>query len=333
VTPLVLAGLLVFSFSVLILQTGFVALLDSPIMRDLLLFAHAPIVWFMLAALPVGYACWLVLRGLGRGYEAKTFSDTQLVVDTWWLIAAFDNCVFLSSDLQWRGLLALLGFVAYRATVAAGLALWPIDRAVPGRGRLLLLRVFGHQHRTEQLFDAIGQRWRLEGSVRMIAGADLAGRTIDPGDIVTFAAGRLRERFVQNAADLQRRLRQLDEKRDPDGRFRVNEFFCHDDTWRPTLESLLLRSDVVLMDLRGFSPSNRGCLLELQRLAAHRKLERTLFIVDSETDLELLRATVAQASGDVGIPAESEIHLAEASKQSDRDLRRIWASMRALAVE
>lgn len=27
---------------------------------------------------------------------------------------------------------ALLGFAAYRVTVAAGLALWPIDRAGPG---------------------------------------------------------------------------------------------------------------------------------------------------------------------------------------------------------
>ena len=94
VTPLVLAGLLVFSFAALGLQAGFVSLLASAPLRGLLLaFPHADVVWFMLAALPVAYACWLALRALARGYEAKAFSDTQLLADSWWLIAAFSTSV------------------------------------------------------------------------------------------------------------------------------------------------------------------------------------------------------------------------------------------------
>ena len=333
VTPLVMAGLLVFSFAALVLQAGFVALLDSAAMRNLLLpFHRAPVVWFMLVALPVGYVCWAVLRGLGRRYERKTFSDTQLLVDTWWLIAAFSSCVFLANDLQWRGLLGLFAFVAYRATVAAGLALRPLDHGVSAPRRLLLLRVFGYQRRTEKLFDAIGQRWRLEGSVNMIAGADLAGRTIDPGDIVSFAGGGLHDQFVQNGGDLQRRLDSLDETRDPDGRFRVNEFFCHDDTWRPTLEWLLLSSDAVLMDLRGFTRDNSGCLFELQKLVQHHKLDRSLFVVDDKTDVDLLRGTLAEAARDAGAPVEPALHVQAATRQSGGELRRILIELRALAA-
>src|SRR4029453_2815277 len=264
-------------------------------------------VWFMLASLPVAYACWLALRALARGYEAKAFSDTQLVVDSWWLIAAFSTSVTLATTRQWGGLLGLLAFVAHRAVVTAGLALWPIDGR-SGARRLLLLRVFGFRRRTERLFHAVGGRWRLSGSVQMIGGPDVAGRTLDPGDIVGFVGGRLRNQFVSDRAHLEQRLADLDEARDPDGRFRVNEFLCHDDTWQGTLESLLLRSEVVLMDLRGFSQANSGCLYELGKLAEHRRLERTLFVVDGTTDVELLRATLAQAAAAGGVQGAPAPH-------------------------
>lgn len=333
VTPLVLAGLLLFSFAALLFLNGFTTLIDSSATtRNLLLAVPQPMfVWFMLASLPVGYACWFVLRGLGRSFETKRFSDTQLLVDTWWFIAIFSICVtYLATEAGWWGLLGLLGFVAYRITVAVGLTLWSNDRATPGPQVLLLLRVFGYQRRTEQLFDAVAQPWRFKGNVTMIAGADLAGRIIDPGDIVSFASGRLRDEFVHNGADLQRRLRGLDENRDPDGRFRVIKFFCHADIWQPTVESLMQRSDVVLMDLRGFSGTNSGCLFELQKLAGQRKLAHTLFVVDDETDVDLLRATLVQASRDAGFESAPPIHFAQLGKQSGRDLQRVMTKLRAL---
>ena len=332
VTPLVLAGLLVFSFAALGLRAGFLSLLESAALRRMLLVFHgSDVVWFMLASLPVAYACWLALRALARGYEAKAFSDTQLVVDSWWLIAAFSIIVTLASTRQWWGLLGLLAFVAYRAVVTVGLALWPIDRRTGAR-RLLLLRVFGFRRRTERLFDAVGDRWRLSGSVQMIGGTDVAGRTLDPGDIVGFVGGRLRDQFVSDRAHLEQRLADLDEARDPDGRFRVNEFLCHDDTWQGTLESLLLRSEVVLMDLRGFSHANTGCLYELGKLAEHRRLERTLFVVDGTTDVELLRATLTQAAAAGGVQGAPALHSVHASGPSSLELGRILGSLSALSA-
>jgi hypothetical protein len=332
VTPLVLAGLLAFSFAALVLREAFVSLLDTAALRGALLaIPGSDVVWFMLASLPVAYACWLALRALARGYEAKAFSDAQLVVDSWWLIAAFSVCVTLAGSHQWWGLLGLLAFVAYRAVVSVGFALWPIDGRAEAR-RLLLLRVFGYRRRTERLFDAVGERWRLSGTVQMIGGADLAGRTLDPGDIVGFVGGGLRDQFVNDRAHLERRLAGLDEARDPDGRFRVTEFLCRDDTWQGTLESLLLRSEVVLMDLRGFTQANSGCLYELRKLAEHQRLERTLFVVDGTTDLELLRNTLSQAAAAGGAEGAPVLHTVHTSGPSGAELARILGSLSALSA-
>jgi hypothetical protein len=332
VTPLVLAGLLVFSFGAAVLQAGFLSLLDSASLRRLLLSFHGSDgAWFMLASLPVAWACWLALRGLARAYEAKAFSDAQLVVDSWWLIAAFSVTVTLAGPRGWWGLLGLLAFAAYRVVVTAGLALWRVD-ASGGARRLLLLRVFGFRRRTERLFDAVGERWRLAGGVQMIGGPDLAGRTLDPGDVVGFVGGRLRDQFVSSPAHLQQRLGALDEARDPDGRFRVNEFLCHDDTWQCTLETLLLRSEAVLMDLRGFTHARSGCLYELGKLAEHRRLERTLFVVDGTTDVELLRATLTRAAAAGGAQASPAVHTVHTTGESGLELGRILGSLSALSA-
>jgi hypothetical protein len=332
VTPLVLAGLLVFSFSALVLQSALLSLLDSAVLRGVLLaFSRSDVVWFMLASLPVAWGCWLALRALARAYAGKAFSDAQLVVDSWWLIAAFSTTVTLAGSRGWRGLLGLLSFGAYRILVTAGLALWRAGGSAGAR-RLLLLRVFGFRRRTERLFDAVGERWRLTGSVQMIGGTDVAGRTLDPGDVVGFVGGHLREQFVSGREHLEQRLRSLDEARDPDGRFRVNEFLCHDDTWQGTLESLLLRSEAVLMDLRGFTHANSGCLYELGKLAEHRKLERTLFVVDDTTDEELLRTTLSRAAAEGGAPGAPAVHTVHTTGESGRALRRILGSLSALSA-
>lgn len=337
VSPLVLAGLLVFSFSALALRNAFVVVLDYPAIRETLLHlgTSSYYLWFMIAALPVGFACWQGLRWIGKHFGQKAFSDVQVLVDTWWLIVAFDYTVSISNYFGWSGLVGLLAFVAYRLVVALGLVLSRVSILPDKRRRLLLLRVFGFQRRTEKLFDVIAQRWRFVGTLRMIAGADLAMRTIDPGDFISFLGGRLRQLFVQNNRDLSQRLAWLDEARDPDGRFRVNEFFCHDNTWRPTLKALLTRSDLVLMDLRAFSESNCGCLFELEQLVENGLLQRTVFVIDHKTDVPLLESTLMQharridALGkDASLP---RLNLSHSETQSTTDLDRIYGSLHALA--
>ena len=160
--------------------------------------------------------------------------------------------------------------------------------------RLLLLRVFSLGARSGRLFDGFARLWRHLGSVRMIAGPDLANETVEPYEFLDFLAGRLQRRFITNARVLQQRLAESAAKRDPDGRFRVSSFFCHADTWQMVLRRLARESDVVLMDLRGFTRTNKGCVYELHALLEIVRLEQFVLVVDGTTDEGFLAEVLGQ---------------------------------------
>jgi hypothetical protein len=321
----VLASLMLFGFTTLASRESWVVAYDQPWVPHGMVAKLGPDSWYMLMAVPAGWVCWHILKWLKRRFSAKSFSDVQLLVDTWWLIVTFSACVELSVTMGWFGLAGLTAFVVYRSVVTVGLRLWPIDVRLPPGRRLLLLRVFGFQQRTEQLFDAVALRWRFEGCATMIGAADLAMRTISLERLVSFLSGRLDEEFVRDESDLSAKLRYIDERRDPDGRFRIAEFFCFDSSWHATLKALLKRTDVVLMDLRSFSRSNLGCLFELQQLVESKSLSKTIFVVDDATDVQLLHATLAQAqttdpgSSVAGTPASYQVeHGARTVAEQDR---------------
>jgi hypothetical protein len=153
--------------------------------------------------------------------------------------------------------------------------------------RLLLLRVFGFDRRTERFFDALSLRWRAVGAVELIAGRDLALRQIHPIDFVAFLSGKLASRFVRDPAAAT--VTDSTERPDPDGRFRVRQFLCHADTWRPVMRTLAARSDVVVMDLRGFTADREGCRYELDSLARLSPDKPVILVADRKTDLDALR--------------------------------------------
>lgn len=328
VSPLVLAGLLVFSFGSLLARDLYVAAVDAFPHATWLLFPGSMTysLWYLLPALPIGYLCWLILNVLAKSYEKKRFNDVQLLVDLWWLIVVFQFCTELASSMGWMGLTGLLAFVGYRGTIEMGLRISRLDAERAGP-TLLLLRVFGFQRRAETLFDRIAERWRFVGPVMMIAGVDLAMRTLNPGDVISFISGRLKQRFIADEEQVQQATAAIDMKSDPDGRFRTTKFYCHDNTWRATLTALMVGSDVVLMDLRGFSESNRGCLFELNQLISHELIPRTVFIVDQATNVALLERTVGQqavASGKAGAQTLQVRHL---TKQSAAELIGVYEAL------
>jgi hypothetical protein len=148
------------------------------------------------------------------------------------------------------------------------------------------------------------------GSIAMIAGPDLVNSAVEPDEFLGFLSGGLGRRFVSGDADLERRIAAMDRRPDPDGRFRVAEFFCRDDTWQATMQRLVRESDAVLMDLRSFASSNQGCVYELGRLLDTIDLRRVVFVVDRTTDRgflqrELLRlwSNVAADSPNRSAPA------------------------------
>jgi hypothetical protein len=297
VTPLALSSTLVFGFALVLFREALTEAFNLETVRSVLLemsaLTNEHVMYygvFMVLVLPVGWVAWRLLQYLATRYERKRFSDVQLVVDCWWLIVTADETVtHFSTTYGARGIAAgLAAFAAYRISVALALAWLPGPGRDQPKKRLLLLRVFGYQARTETLFDRVAQQWRFHGPVQLIAGVDLAMRTADAGDILAFVGGRLDERYITTVDEVGRRLGGLDGERDPDGRFRVNEVYCHDDTWRSTLQALLDATDIVLMDLRSFSSVNAGCVYELEQLVSRLAAEKIVFVYDQSTDLRLL---------------------------------------------
>jgi hypothetical protein len=119
----------------------------------------------------------------------------------------------------------------------------------------------------------------------------------------------------------------LDRRRDADGRFRINDFFSHADTWQSVLLRLVKSSDVVMMDLRSFAKNNAGCVFEIQELISRVPFERLVFIVDATTDKGFLQRILAESyrdmsidSPDRGVPL-SVLHKVNLQSISNRELQ------------
>jgi hypothetical protein len=180
-------------------------------------------------------------------------------------------------------------------------AVWLAGQWRPRRGRpptLLVLRVFQQDVRARGLFDHVVEEWRLSGNTVMIAGTDLADRTLDAADIFEFLDGKLERRFISSPADVARRIAAFDMSPDVDGRYRVNECYCHDTTWQDALQALVRQSDVVLMDLRGFQAHNAGCRYELRTLAETPRELRVVVLTDGRTDRRAVQEALASGRRD-----------------------------------
>ncbi len=59
--------------------------------------------------------------------------------------------------------------------------------------------------------------------------------------------------------------------------------FCFDNTWRATIDEFMRFSDLVLMDLRGFSDERKGCEYEVDRVFDRIPIDRIVFLTDPHT--------------------------------------------------
>jgi hypothetical protein len=242
-----------------------------------------------------GVAGWWLLKWIGRRYQDRRMSDQSLTLDAMWLLFGVVQSITLAFEGWAWVFTGLAAFAVYKAVAAVGFAVTGVSRREEKNPTLLLLRVFALGNRSERLFDALSKRWLRAGSISMIAGPDLVTSTVEPHEFLDFMGGDLSRQFVRSSDDLDRRVRAMDEGPDPDGRFRVNEFFCHADTWKDTMRRLSAGADAVLMDLRSFSPSNQGCIFELQQLLDGVPLEGVVFLLDDETDSAFLEQTLQDA--------------------------------------
>ena len=235
---------------------------------------------------------WAFLRGLGRLYLWHLISDQSVLIDSLWFLFALTSVVDFAFFGDFWFLAPLGAFAIYKLIAVSGFAAFG-EKPAGADPKLLLLRVFSLGKRSARLFNAFGRLWRHAGHIRLIAGPDLATSTVEPHEFLDFLSGKLDRRFISGPETLARRLTETEQRRDFDGRYRVDDFFCHDDAWQMVLKRLARDSDAVLMDLRGFLPDNQGCVFEINELLNVVPLGRVVFVVDATTDLAFLRETFA----------------------------------------
>lgn len=255
-----------------------------------------------LAALGIavaGAGAWFMLGWIRSAYANKRVSDRTLGLDAFWIFfASYFSMQFAAMGPPWL-LAGVLAFAAYRVSfVAAGS--WLRRRAPVAGCGLTFLRVFSLGPKSNALFVALAAHWRWIGSLQLITGPDLTHSTVQPHQLLDFLSGRLARHFVRDDASLRRRLALLDRERDRDGWYRINNFFCHADSWQRVVAELVRAGDVVLMDLRSFSAGNAGCEHELRHLIESVPLARCVFVVDRTTDAGHLRSTIRAAWSGLG---------------------------------
>jgi hypothetical protein len=282
-------------------------------------------------------AGWIALDSLRQMYEHKMMSDQSVTVDTIWLTFGIVNSMGLVfQGARWI-LSGLVAFAIFKIVTLLGFSLLRVRKKKSPAPRLLLLRVFALGRRSEHFYNALGKYWRTAGSIQMIAGPDLATATVEPHEFLDFVTGKLARRFIDSGHTLDLRIDQMDLAADSDARFRVTEFFCHDDTWKITLARLADESDAVLMDLRGFSQNNAGCIFEITELFNLVPLQRVVFVVDESTDAQFMRNTMQLAWRQIRDQSPNrrlssgQIFLVQFSRLSGEAMRNLLYSITAAA--
>ena len=304
---------------------------------------EAILVYFLLlgifTCILFGIPGWRLLVRIRRGYQRKKFSDQSLAVDAvWMLFAAFYAMLLTIAGPGWV-LSGIAAFIIYKIALRVANTLSALKPGLDQSGPVLLvLRVFSLGKRSEVLFDAVSRHWRYLGNVQLIAGTDLAASTLTPHQFLDFLSGRLGRSFIGDEQAVDRGLQKLDCHPDADGRFRINDFFCHADTWQSVLSRLISRTNVVLMDLRNFTKDNAGCIFELETLLDKVPLRRLVLVVDATTDNNFLDQVLQDScrnirtgSPNAGISASAVQPLtltALKSSQLEKLLQRLCAAVR-----
>jgi hypothetical protein len=249
------------------------------------------------------FMSWMFVRWFARNYRDRRASERMLGTDVLMFIFAFPLLLVmaLQSFLWVYGILA--GLLVYKLIFQ-----WRLknrDKSVlPADSRtLLMLRVFGYDRRTQRLLEDIEDRWRFLGPIRLLGAADVVHSVIEPDDFYAFLNGKLGEEFIKDEEGLNQRIANTQPVQDPDGTYRVDEFYCHADTWRMAVSGLALQADSVFMDLRGFNSSNEGCVFEIEQLLAIVPAQRITLLIDKTSDQAFLEQTLKSAT--LKIPRDS----------------------------
>jgi len=252
--------------------------------------------WQALWRIPLSVACgiglaWMAMGWVALAYERKLFSESQFQIWSWMLLVtgavlATDGLLRSTANLQ-EGHFVTLPLATLAALALHGALARVLVRPLNTQRRLLVLRVFAKDERHQTVLEDLEYGWRFIGPIVLIGAPDFASRTIDPGKAARFLQKlQVADLFVDSVRDLERRLVTLDSTPDPDGRYRVNDLFCRNNTWQDAVRMLLASSEAILVDLREYTAARLGTTAELHMLAQHGALARTVLLVGRDTRLE-----------------------------------------------
>ncbi len=106
----------------------------------------------------------------------------------------------------------------------------------------------------------------------------------------------MEQSYLSDEEDVELAIVEFDRSgRDQAGRYPNHHYSCRGDVWRHTVEALVPHSEVVLMDARGFRPSNAGVLFELDLLVDRFPLSNTVIFTDSLDHSESFVAAIQKS--------------------------------------
>ncbi len=252
----------------------------------------------------------LALYVLAAAYARKWMSDDVIYLFVSMLIFSFWLSLLSLATYGPIALLGLFTIVPFLLALRIGFY-WVRGIARDTHVPLLYLRVFKKSGGDGRLFERFSRTWRMAGNVQLIGAPDLASQTLDPPRLFAYLMRRLRSLFIGSRDDLSLRLSGMDTRPDQDGRYRVNEFFCHDNIWRAAIDALADDARVYMNDLRGFQIENRGAVWEIGYLFEKAEMSRVISVIDKNTDQAALeqvahaaKANITSASPNYNRPAE-----------------------------
>jgi hypothetical protein len=281
---------------------------------------------------------WLALIYLSIRYTSKRFSDMQLELGVYWtLLTAFmlgtaikDPWVFFAASMkaEWVCVFIVVFWLLWRWLQSLALSS-AVRTAKQSIGALLFLRVFKPSRRSEEFTDRFFAYWRFAAPVWMIAGPDLAGAYMNPNEFFAYLRGRLREHFIADPGEAAARVQALDNARDPDGRFRVNDLFCTDNSWQSAVLQMIDHAGVILLDLRQYSEQRKGTRYELTALLRHAPLNKVVILIDAKDDMRRVTAEVESIWREVGafrrdIAGFADLQVLQFSKGSNAEMHGLF---------
>jgi hypothetical protein len=294
------------------------------------------------------FVVWSIFKALVHLQEREFLPSRVLHshlswgVLTLYLLAVVLQTRNLYGQRWWQPWAIALAYAVYLGILHVSLhRIWRARVKLPGK-RLLLLRVFGAADKRESLLDWLEDTWCLVGRIDLIASTDLAVRTLGSRMLESFLLRRTDKQFLHTNTDVDQRLSHLRSELEGDARYPINSVYCYASAWRHAVEHLAPESDVVLMDLRGFTSKNQGCIFELDWIVPNLDLTRIVLLTDASTDYPTLenvvqRAWTSQPSDSPNAskmqPVLTMLNVAQRSSSNSRDLFMFLLSAAGLAEE